>query len=54
MSLVNWMRWKLQSSARDRPGRGWFANAGDAFDQQVTTGEDRNQGEADDLVFGRG
>jgi len=47
---VNWMRWKLQSSA----GQGLprvVCQAGDAFDQQVTTGEDRNQGEADDLVF---
>ena len=52
MSLVNWMRWKLQSErARQRLRQGGLAHSGHPFDQQVSTREQRDQGEADDLIL---
>ena len=52
MSLVNWTRWK---AAIDGAGQGLakrgLADAGNAFDEQVSAGEDADQRQADDIVL---
>ena len=47
---MNWMRWKRAAEALgQRLGQQRLADAGHVLEEEMALGQERNQGEADDL-----